>query len=448
MVEQAMNAGRDMNREGINRPGMAEQAWVDALADMAAAGGAARAAALTAFADTGLPDRRREGWRWTDLNPLRSGEFTTAAPKNTGDVPAGLLSDPFAVTRGYRLVFVNGYFREDLSDISGLPEGVLLASLAATGEQCNPFGPDTGFSLLNQAGATDGALIRVAPGVALSRPVQLHFVNMDGGCHMQTQVKVELGQGARATLFETHGGVADAAYFASQLATVSLAEGARLDHYRVQSEAKNSFHFRDLRAALAAQAGYESFTLSTGARLSRNSGFIRFDGAGAECGYHGAYLLGGVQQADTVTQLQHAAPECVSAQNFRGVLDDRARGTFQGCITVEKPAQRTDAQQSIKALLLSPRAEQDAKPELEIFADDVKCAHGASTGTLDPDALFYLRARGIPKAQARALLIEAFVSEVLDNLSAVTLPQDGASQLRDGLRAQMEVWLAENGTGE
>ncbi len=441
-------ADRDMNRDVMNGPGMAEQAWVDALADRAAAGGAARAAALTAFADLGLPDRRREGWRWTDLNPLRSGEFTTVAPKNTGKVPPELLSDPFAVARGHRLVFVNGYFREDLSDTSGLPEGVLLGSLAAAGEQCDPFGPDTGFSLLNQAGATDGALVRVAPGVALSRPVHLQFVNMDGGCHMQTQVKVELGQGARATLFETHDGVTDAAYFASQLATVSLADGARLDHYRLQDEAKSSFHFRDLRAALAAQAGYESFTLSTGARLSRNSGFIRFDGAEAECGYHGAYLLGGMQQADTVTQLQHAAPECVSAQNFRGVLDDRARGTFQGCITVEKPAQRTDAQQSIKALLLSPRAEQDAKPELEIFADDVKCAHGASTGNLDPDALFYLRARGIPQAQARALLIEAFVSEVLDNLSAVTLPQDGAGQLRDGLRARMEMWLAENGTGE
>lgn len=281
-------ADREMNRAVVNGSGMAERAWVDALGDVAAAGGAARAAALTAFADTGLPDRRREGWRWTDLNPLRSGEFTTAAPKNTGEVPPELLADPFAVTRGHRLVFVNGYFRGDLSDTSGLPEGVLLGSLAANREQCNPFGPDTGFSLLNQAGATDGALIRVASGVVLSRPVHLQFLNMDGGCHMQTQVKIELGQGARATLFETHCGMAGAAYFANQLATISLGEGARLGHYRLQSEARDGFHFRDLRAALAAQAGYESFTLSTGARLSRNSCFIRFDGTEAECGYHGA----------------------------------------------------------------------------------------------------------------------------------------------------------------
>ena len=430
---------------------IAERAWIDALAAITA-GSDARAAALAAFAETGLPDRRREGWRWTDLNPLREGGFTTPAPRFTGTVASDLLSGPFAISRGFRLVFVNGYFRQDLSDIASLPDGVTLGSLAEAGEQCVSFGrdiggADTGFSLLNQAGATDGALIRVGAGVTLSQPVHLHFVNMDSGCHMQTQIKVELGAGAQACLLETHRGAAGTACFTNQLATVTLAEGARLDHYRLQEEAADSFHFRDLRAALARQAGYESFTLTTGARLSRNSGFIRFDGEGAQCGYHGAYLLSGTQQADTVTQLQHVAPDCTSAQNFRGALDDRARGTFQGCITVEKPAQRTDARQSIKALLLSPRAEQDAKPELEIFADDVKCAHGASTGNLDPDALFYLRARGVPQAQARALLIGAFVSEVLDDLAAATLPPDEAGQLKDSLHARMQAWLAGNGTG-
>lgn len=392
--------------------------------------------AMRHYAKTGLPTRKQEAWRWTDLTPLYDHLGKPSAPAPSTASP---LAGPFAAIDCWRLTFINGVLQNSSAD---LPAGVRAISLrAALNEDASlaaslSAGEGAAFLSLNTALLNDGAFIHLAPNVRLSKPLHLVFFNT-GNAHIRNLVM--LAPRAAMTLLESHYGAPDADYFVNQASDVHMAEGARLSHYRDQAESHNALHFQYLNARLEAHCAYDGFTLTRGARLSRFEAHIAINGAEADCSLNGVTMLDGAQLSDTTCIMAHLAPASRSSQMFRNVLADQSQGVFQGLIRVAKVAQRTDARQQIKALLLSPKAVQNAKPELEILADDVKCAHGASAGQLDEAALFYLRARGINEAQARALLIAAFLDD------AVAQIQGGngidAAEIRNPMQSAIGEWL-------
>jgi len=388
---------------------------------------AARLRAMGRFSELGLPTRNDEAWRWTDLQPLRAAPYGAAAQPALFTDSQGAFADVDA----YRLLFVGGVFQGAPS--APLPQGVVIGSLRralqdepALIEQLVRSGEGS-FTALNLALLNDGAFIRIAAGVRLDKPLHVIYSNTDAN---QVRNLIMLGSGADATLLESHHGPDDAGYFTNHVSDVILDSGARLAHYRDQADGASALHFYYLNARLASLSNYEGFTLTRGARLSRNESHVEITGRGVECNLNGAYMLGDRQLADTTTVIDHASPGSQSRQTFRGVLNDQSRGVFQGRIQVRKIAQQTDAQLQIKAMLLSARAEQYSKPELEILADDVKCAHGASIGQLDETALFYLRSRGVPLAQARAMLIGAFLDDAVAQIKSAAVQQ--------GIRAVIE----------
>ncbi len=399
---------------------------------------AVRQSAIRRFTETGLPTRKDEAWRWTDLSSFHQ-PLTGAGAEPSVDPDA--MDGPFMRLNAYRLTFVNGVFRIDLSDLpAGVRAGSLRTALSSDPALAERLGDNANapFLSLNTALLNDGALINVDGNTRLQRPLHLIFVNT-GSSHIRNLVVLEAH--TEITLLESHYGPAGSEYFVNQASDVILGEGARLSHYRDQAESQNALHFHYLNARLAAQSNYNGFTLTRGARLSRNEAQIEISGSDAQCSINGVSMLGGAQISDTTCTMEHRAPGSRSNQIFRSVLDDRSQGIFQGLIRVAKPAQRTEAQQQIKALLLSPRAVQNAKPELEILADDVKCAHGASVGQLDQTAMFYLRARGINEAQARALLIGAFLDDAVTQIQDGD--KDGVGKIQQAVRATIDAWLVQ-----
>ncbi|MSP41897.1 MAG: Fe-S cluster assembly protein SufD [Alphaproteobacteria bacterium] len=389
------------------------------------------------YAGTGLPTRRDEAWRWTDLSPLYE-HLTRPAPvaQTLKNAPDG----PFSAIDCWRLSFVNGELQEASAD---LPAGVRAMSLRTALLQDPALAAQMGsngasaFLSLNSALAEDGAFIHVAAGTKLTKPVHLVFSNSSDA---QIRNLVVLEPRADLMLLESHFGPAETDYFVNQVSDVQLAEGARLAHYRDQAEGLAALHFHYLNARLEGDAHYDGFTLTRGAHLSRNESHMAITGRHAQCRLNGVNILGGDQVCDTTSVMAHQAPASTSTQMFRNVLAGKSQGIFQGLIRVAKPAQRTDARQQIKALLLSTQAVQKSKPELEILADDVKCAHGASAGQLDAGALFYLRARGIGEAQARALLIGAFLEECVAQIEGGSAQE--AEHIQQAMQAVIGAWLA------
>ena len=388
-----------------------------------------RKEARTRFAEAGLPTPRQEAWKYTNLRPLEALEF--APPAAEGVSIDGL---PSLLPKGQtaqRLVFVNGRYREDLSTGGALPAGVEVCSLA---EALTRGAPDLAGQLgriagngaaqpmldLNTAMMGDGFLLRVARGVQLELPIEVIYLGAapDGPQAFHPRSLIVMEPESHATVVEHHNGLAPGAYFANHACEVSVGAGAALRHYTVQAEALEAVHLSTAYAEVAAGGLYDSFVMARGARLSRREARIRLAGPGAECHVNGVYMLRGEQHCDNTTVIDHLAPNTTTREVFRGVLDDRARGVFQGKIVVHPKAQKTDGHQLSQALLLSDSAEIDAKPELEIYADDVKCSHGATAGDIDHEALFYLRSRGIPEAAARHMLIEAFLSDTINSLAA------------------------------
>jgi Fe-S cluster assembly protein SufD len=408
--------------------------WLAALRDDAAA----------RLRRHGLPSARVEEWKYTSLTSLAETGFApAAAPADGSTLPA---VDHLGDMPVHRLVFVDGRLDAARSDLGSLPEGVTLLGLASAldaGESwledyLGRIAPLNGNALVsvNTAFAGDGCVLRLAPGAHLSDPV--HVVSVASGASKATafhpRLLVVVGENASATLVESHVGAADtAAYWTNPLAEISLGEGARLRHYRIQADGPQGFHLSAIRARLAAQSRYDNVLLSTGGALSRNEIQVDFDGPGSECRLSSGALMRGHQHADTTILVDHAHPECTSRQLFKSVLDDAARGVFQGKIVVRAGAQKTDGHQLSRTLLLSDQAEIDTKPELEIFADDVKCSHGATAGELDDEALFYFRSRGIDEERARHMLIEAFFDEVVALVEI--------EPLRDAMTRAVAVWL-------
>ncbi|MDR6291135.1 Fe-S cluster assembly protein SufD [Inquilinus ginsengisoli] len=400
-----------------------------------------REAGMARFESLGLPTRKLEAWKYTDLRRLEKFSFASAAPDELA-VPEALRG--FIPAQGPSMVFVNGQLRPDLSHYDDLPAGLRLDGYAAALED-GDADVESRFAAaadaasmveLNTALVDDGAVLRIAAGAVIETPIRLVFLSAPGEAPVASHSRILIlaGANSQATVIESYHGTDNAGYFTNAVGEAEIGDGARLRHYRRQSEGLQAVHLVNGRVRIGRDATYDSFTLSLGADLARTEVTATFAGTGGNGHVTGAYLADGNRHIDTTTLIDHAVPDCRSREVFKGVLDDKGRGVFQGKIIVRRDAQRTDGYQLNRALMLSRTAEIDSKPELEIYADDVKCSHGATIGELDSAALFYLRSRGIDERTARAMLVEAFLREALEEIA------DEA--IRDEFGAAVELWLA------
>ena len=382
----------------------------EALADVLPGDAGVRAAAAARFGRTGLPGVREEAWRYTNLRAL--GETAFAGPADVGAaVPA---------VAGPRLVFVNGQFRAGLSV---LPVGVSVRTGAPA--FATLARDDDKMVTLNTMLAGDGAAIEVASGID-GGTLTLVSVGTDGVA-FHPRHSVRLGAGASLILIERATGTG--AYFHNPVLSAEIGADATLVHLRLQQEAIAAFHCSTVYADVAERGTYDSFALTVGGRLARMEVRARLSGPKAAAHLNAAQMLRGIQHADFTTVVSHDAPNTASRQTVKNVLDGHARGVFQGKIEVARIAQKTDGYQMNQTLLLSRDAEIDCKPQLEIYADDVKCSHGATVGALDADQMFYLRSRGIPEADATSMLVRAFLTEALDPIKH----EDGRRAMEDAV---------------
>ena len=412
--------------------------WVDAL----------RKAGADAYAAHGLPGRRDEYWRYTNLNALAEGSFTLAGTVADVALPELPLAGANTLA-GARIVVFDGRMRPDLSDLGGLPDGVdvesLDAVLAAAPDRLEPWLgravrlADMPMAALNTAFLRDGVVITVENGILLNAPIHLVSLTTAGGGMVQPRHLVMLGAGASVKLIETYIGLSDDGGFNNIVSEVFLGEGARLDHFVFQNESMARIHLSGAAVEIAQGASYDSFVLQSGGLIGRNEIRAYLSGPGADCKLDGVYMGTDRQVLDNTTYVEHAAPECVSRQVYKGVLDDQSRGVFQGKVHVVRDAQKTDGHQLSRALLLSSGAEIDARPELEIYADDVKCSHGATAGELDEDWLFYLLSRGIPRPQARQMLIGAFLSEAIAEIPVAEVAEDFTTHVHNWLERHIDA---------
>jgi Fe-S cluster assembly protein SufD len=346
----------------------------------------------------------------------------------------------------YRIVLVDGRYAPELSAIEGLPPGVWLgATAAAIAERPDLVRSaieapllDTArpFTALNAAFFADGFVLDVAPGVVLDRPVEIvHLASGDTAGSLHTRSLVAIGAGSRALIFEAFAG--HGSYWRNDVVELRLAEGAECARVGLVEEAADALHIGEMLAVLGPASRLASFVLLLGGRTVRHEATVRSEGAATHCALHGAFVLAGRQEANVVTTVDHAAPGGETREVFKGVAAGRSHGAFQGRITVRPGAQKVDAHQLSRNLVLGRRAAIDTKPELEIYADDVKCSHGAAVGDLDEAALFYLRARGIPSGEARRMLIDAFVREVVELVEQAPLREHLLARLARRL-AQLE----------
>lgn len=404
-----------------------------------------REAALGEFAAAGLPTPKVEAWKYTNLAPLAKLALVPATPIENGITAAALPWLLPAEAKAHRLVFVNGRLRSDLSAPGTLPKGAVLGGLAAALAEAPASLAGRLGSLgavdrqpmlaLNTALAADGFVLRLGRDVVLERPVELLFIGLSGkepiAYHPRGLIVAEAG--SRGVVLEQHIGIGGGAYLANTAGEIVIEEGAALQHYKLEAEGAAAFHIATGQVRISRDGLYESFVLAQGGRLARSEIHVLLDGPGASCRLDGAVMARGRQHIDTTTMIDHAKPRTTSRETYKNVLDDNARGVFQGRILVRPDAQKTDGQQTSRTLLLSPGAEIDTKPQLEIYADDVKCSHGAAVGELAEEALFYLRSRGIPEPAARQMLVEGFLGEVVDQISN--------EPVRERFRRVVEGWI-------
>ncbi|VTZ52119.1 FeS assembly protein SufD [Methylocella tundrae] len=405
-----------------------------------------REAAFSAFYTAGLPHRRIEAWHYTDLRALMRAALPLAAPPSAAAI-AALRDELSKSAPAQRLVIVDGVFVPELSD--PLPAGVFVRSLAAALSEGRPemialiasqdFGGTDTIVSLNAALMQDGVVIEVEPGVALAAPIRLVYATaLSEPSARYSRSAVVVGAGASVHIAEESLGEGARTGQTNGCLIVSVADDAKFQHTAMMTGmAPASLRIESLIARIGARAKFDSFALITGAGVVRRQIFARFEGDGAEGSLRGVSLLRGRQHADTTLLVEHLAPGCTGRQTFKYVLDEEATGVFQGKINVEKDAQKTDGRMLSKALLLSDNVAMNNKPELEIFADDVACGHGATCGGLNDDQLFYLQARGLPFAEAEALLLEAFAADLLDEFDD--------EELATPFRAEIARWLSARG---
>ena len=436
----SQRAAAAAQRDAAEAPGqfLAPPAAIEAEIRAAVAGaeadGPAWLAALRrrgaeAFARMGFPTTRHEDWHYTTTAPLVEAAFASTVAA-TGEVPAGALA-PFTFGQAAwpTLVFVNGRYAAALSSLDALPEGVRALPLAEAMARepetlARMFGTiaradEQPFVALNQALFADGALVVVKKEMEADVPVHLLFVTDATAARTAAHARVLVcaERHSKLTVIESHVALGEAAYLTNAVTEVDLADGATVTHVKVQRESARASHLAHVEARQGRDSHLFSFSFAQGARLSRANVYTRLAGEGGGATLNGLYAVGGDQHCDHQTRIEHVEPNCYSRELYKGILDGRAHGVFNGKVYVHPAAQKTDGKQTNNTLLLSDEARIDTKPQLEIFADDVKCTHGATVGRLDQTSLFYMRSRGIGIEAARKLLTYAFAADVLETIA-------------------------------
>jgi Fe-S cluster assembly protein SufD len=381
------------------------------------------------FVEKGLPTTRDEEWRFTNIAPLLRQSFYVPTHDSAMDSGVGpLVGQAILSEEFHRMVFINGRYSDRWSRpalggptvASSLAESIRDSKASVHQRLVNgAIAHPSAFTSLNDAFIEDGALIDVPDDVQLSQPIHLIFVTAGGGqpiaCHPRNLIS--LGKNSHATIIETYVGDGNTAYFNNSFTEIKLANSAKLHHHKLQQEQIDAVHIATTRVRLQANCQYHSHYFAFGGAVSRNEVDCFLDGEEIDCTLNGLYMPAGDQLMDCRTRIDHAKPNCRSNELYKGILDDNAKGVFNGKIYVHPHAQKTNAMQSNQAILLSDDAVIDTKPQLEIYADDVRCTHGATVGELDAQALNYLRSRGIPKDLARAMLIFAFANDVVQGVN-------------------------------
>jgi len=387
-----------------------------------------RKAGIARFAELGFPTLRDEDWRFTNVTPIVKLPFKPAFEPTDGVAAGDLERLTFAGLPGSRLVFVNGHYAAKLSSVKNLPAGVKAGRLAAALSSDAAFlekhlgryaqNADNGFTALNQAFFLDGGFVHVPAGKVVEEPIQFVYVSTDQqrGATFHPRNLVIAEANSRVTILETYVSIGGANYFTNAVTELFAGDNARLEFVKFQDEAADAFHIAAFHGEFGRASHVNVHSFSLGAKLSRNNIRTKLAGEGLECILNGLYLTRNEQLADHHMVVEHAQPHCASHEYFNGILDDKSKGVFHGRILVQPVAQKTDAKQTNKNLLLSDDATANTKPQLEIYADDVKCTHGATIGQLNDESIFYLRSRGIGPETARRMLIHAFAGEIIERI--------------------------------
>lgn len=388
-----------------------------------------RKAGLAGFAELGFPTLKDEDWRFTNVSPIAQLPFQLAAsPAVNGAETRTLHAALFTRLPGNRLVFVNGFFSPKLSSLKSQAPGVKIESLAAAlvndsasiekhlGQYARTAG--NAFAALNQAFFSDGAYIFIPQGVEIPEPVQIIYIASTGqkGETILPRNLVIASANSKVSVVESYLSTANAAYFTNAVTEIIAGDNAVVEHIKLQDEAVDSYHIATIAGEFGRASNVNVHSFALGAKLSRTNIRAKLAGEGLECVLNGLYLTRGEQLADHHMIVEHAQPHCASHEYFNGILDGKSKGVFHGRIYVHPVAQKTDAKQTNKNLLLSDDATADTKPQLEIYADDVKCTHGATIGQLDDESVFYLRSRGLDSATARRMLVHAFAGEIIERI--------------------------------
>ena len=406
-----------------------------------------RREAIERFAELGFPTTRNEEWKFTSVAPLAKIPFSPAVQESPAWNPKDLAQAWFGEGLRNRLVFVNGHYSESLSSIGNLPRGVLWGSLAAALRQADgrleehlaryAVYRNHAFVALNTALWQDGAYLRIPKGIVVEEPVLLLYVSTAGKqatvSHPRTLVVAE--PDTQVTLIESYAGLPEGVCFSNAVTEIVAGEHASIDHYKLQQENERSYHVATLQVHQEQSARVSSCSISLDGALVRNDVNVALDAEGAECTLNGLYMAGDRQHVDNHTTIDHAKPHDTSRQLYKGILSGRSAGVFNGKIIVRKDAQKTNAVQNNKNLLLSENAGVNSKPQLEILADDVRCTHGATVGQIDPEAVFYLRSRGIGQQEAQNLLTYAFAGEIIERIR----PAPVRTQVQNALFARLSA---------
>jgi len=388
-----------------------------------------RKAGIASFAEQGFPKLSDEDWRFTNVAPIAKLNFSLAGQAVVNGAETEVLTDSvFAALPGHRLVFVNGFFSAKLSSIKAVTDGVRIESLAAAlakdaaliekhlGKYAHTAG--NAFAALNQALFADGAFIFVPSGVTVAEPVQLIYISSakKSGETALPRNLIIAEANSKVTVVESYLTTASVAYLTNAVTEIVAGDNAFIEHVKVQDEAAEAFHIATIAGEFGRASNVSVHSFALGAKISRNNIRTKLAGEGLECILNGLYLTKDEQLADHHMIVEHAQPHCASHEYFNGILDDKSKGVFHGRILVREIAQKTDAKQTNKNLLLSDDASADTKPQLEIYADDVKCTHGATIGQLNEESIFYLRSRGMSQDTARQMLIHAFAGEIIERI--------------------------------
>ena len=411
-----------------------------------------RKAGIARFAELGFPTLKHEDWRFTNVTPIAKLPFKPVLDATaSGPTRDALAQFPFAKLPGTRLVFVNGHFAADLSTAPAQQNGIKVGNLAAALTNDSALiekhlgryvrTEDNAFAALNNTFFHDGGFVYVPAGQSIEEPVQFLFINTskDAGATTHPRNLIVVERDAKATVIESYVSLASAPTFTNAVTEFALGDNAIVEHCKFQDESTEAYHLAALHSHLGHKVNFSSHSIATGARLSRNNLRTTLNGEHIEAILNGVYITNGDQLADHYMIVDHAKPNCASHEYFNGILAGKSKGVFHGRILVRPDAQKTDAKQTNKNLLLSDDASADTKPQLEIYADDVKCTHGATIGQLNDESIYYLRSRGIGLEKARRMLIHAFAGEIIDRVKHDALREELDALVWDRLEQQESV---------